>query len=255
MSNLALVPKSLDEVGKLAQRLSGSKLLPTELRAQADIAVTILQGLELGLAPMQAIRSIHVVKGKPVLSADLIAALVMRSPECVYFRLEKSSDTVATYTTLRKRHPEPVTLSYSIIDAKRAGLTSRDNWKKYPDAMLRARAKAALAREVYPEFAMGLYDPDEMRSAAADDGAVAAEVVHTDVGPMKVKRETGSMPVHVPYHYGSEERASDNAEHNPLPDWAGGDLPKCEACGAQLSHEGADCDECGLCAESEANDA
>src|SRR5690606_1638755 len=31
----------------------------------------------------------------------------------------------------------------------------------HPAAMLRARASAALARAVYPDVAMGIYDPDE----------------------------------------------------------------------------------------------
>src|SRR5690606_17440997 len=42
-----------------------------------------------------------------------------------------------------------------------AGLTGRQNWKAHPAAMLRARASAALARAVYPDVAMGIYDPDE----------------------------------------------------------------------------------------------
>src|SRR5690606_27529948 len=41
------------------------------------------------------------------------------------------------------------------------GLTGRSNWKAHPAAMLRARASAALARAVYPDVAMGIYDPDE----------------------------------------------------------------------------------------------
>ena len=242
----ALIPKSLDEVGILAKRLSGSKLLPADLRNQADIAVTILQGLELGLAPMQSLRSIHVVKGRPVLSADLIAALVMRSDECVYFRLVESDNKIATYQTHRRRHPEPVSLSYTIEDATRAGLAGRENWKRYPAAMLRARAKAALARDVYPEFAMGLYDPDEMRGAANDD--TPEVVIDPDLGPMKIKRESG-IPVAAKYHHGSEERERDLVSNNDLPEWAGGPQPECADCGAELTHDDADCGECGVCSE------
>ena len=246
---MSLVPSSLDEVGALAKRLSGSKLLPAELRASADIAVTILQGLELGLKPMQALRSIHIVKGKPVLSAELIAALVMRSSECTYFRLVSSTDAEATYETLRRDFPEPVRLSFTMEQAKAAGLVSRDNWKKYPAAMLRARCKAALAREVYPEYAMGLYDADELPpSEPLPTGVVDAEIVDYGNGPMKTKRVAGTLPTATPYHHGSRERTKDHfadANQQP-PEWAGGPLPQCADCGARLASETSPCESCGV---------
>src|SRR5690606_20925427 len=147
---------------QIAVRLSKSTLLPSALRGKpADLAVIMITGYELGLSPMQALRGLHVVEGRPVLSADLIVGLVKKHPACKYFRLVESSDGRATYDTLREGEPEPTRITWAIQQPVKAGLTGRSNWKAHPAAMLRARASAALARAVYPDVAMGIYDPDE----------------------------------------------------------------------------------------------
>jgi len=147
---------------QIAVRLSKSTLLPSALRGKpADLAVIMITGHELGLSPMQALRGLHVVEGRPVLSADLIVGLVKKHPACKYFRLVESTDERATYETLREGEPEPTRITWTIQQAVKAGLTGRSNWKAHPAAMLRARASAALARAVYPDVAMGIYDPDE----------------------------------------------------------------------------------------------
>ena|GEM_PF-1877335 len=147
---------------QIAVRLAKSTLLPSALRGKpADLAVIMITGHELGLSPMQALRGLHVVEGRPVLSADLIVGLVKKHPACKYFRLVESTDERATYETLREGEPEPTRITWTIQQAVKAGLTGRSNWKAHPAAMLRARASAALARAVYPDVAMGIYDPDE----------------------------------------------------------------------------------------------
>lgn len=159
---LAIVPRSVAEARDLAGQYAKSSLLPPDLRGkEADVFVTIMAGLELGLAPMASLRSIHVVKGKPILSADAMVAVVQASGLCEYFTCVESSAAVATYETKRKGAPPPQRLSFSLDEAKMAKLTGGDNWMKYPAAMLRARAKAALARDVYPDAIAGVYTDDE----------------------------------------------------------------------------------------------
>lgn len=156
----ALVVSEIAEMRALSKEIALSQLLPQALRQKpADVMAIILTGRELGLAPMQAIRGIHIISGKASLSADLMGALVKRSPTCEYLILAESSGTVATYKTKRRGEPGESTLSFTIAQAQAAGLNG-DNWKKYPDAMLRARALAAICRAVYPDLCLGLYDSD-----------------------------------------------------------------------------------------------
>lgn len=158
-------PRTMAEAWKLAETFHASGLLPRGVSSPAAAFTIIATGAELGLSPMASLRSIHVIEGKPVLSAALIAGIVQRRPDlCEGFALVESTETIATYETTR-RGQAPVRMSFTLEQAQRAGLTGKDNWRKYPHAMLRARASAELARAVYPDVVGGLYDPDEIPGA------------------------------------------------------------------------------------------
>lgn len=139
-----------------------SRLLSPEIRnAQAAFFVAAV-GAELGLSPIQSLQSIYVIKGKAILSSHAILAIVMRRRDvCKYFRLVESTAERATYQTLRDGHPEPSSFTFTLDDAKRANLLSNPTWKNHPAAMLRARCGTSLARAVYPDLILGLYDEEE----------------------------------------------------------------------------------------------
>lgn len=181
MSNdkaLAIIPRTVDEVTDLADRFSKSALIPVDLRNKvADVFVTLLAGQELGLAPMASLRSIHVVKGRAILSADAMVGLVLASGLCEYFRATAKTTTAVSYETKRKGS-EPVALTWTIEDAQRASLAGGDNWRKYPRAMLSARCKAELARDVYPDVLAGVYEDSE--AAEFDGASIPAVAVVTE---------------------------------------------------------------------------
>ena len=169
-SSAAFEPTSAEEAYKLAETLIDGKLLPAGITTPAAAFTIIVAGRELGLTAMQALRSIHIIKGKPTLSADLILALVKRNPACKRFQMTESSEKIATYCTQRVGE-DPTTMSFTIAQAQRAGLLSNDNWKRFPEAMLRARCIAALARAVYPDVVLGIYEHEEMMSEERGDTA------------------------------------------------------------------------------------
>lgn len=166
----AFEPRSISEALQLAKLLVESKLLPRGVATPQAAFAIIATGRELGMSAMQSLRSIHVIEGKPTLSADLVAALCKsRGDVCKYFMLVESTATRATYETLRVGDPKPTTMSFTMEEAQRAGLASKQNWKNYPAAMLRARCITALARAVYPDLAMGIYDEDELGPVAVEE--------------------------------------------------------------------------------------
>ncbi len=166
-STRSFEPNGIQEAFYLAGILVKSKLLPDTVQTPEAAFAIIATGRELGLTAMQSLRSIHVIKGKATLSADLIASLVKtRRDVCAYFMLVESTDTVAKYETQRVGEPRSTVMSFTIDDAKRAQLTSNATWAKFPAAMLRARCITALARAVYPDLSMGLYDTDEFTEQA-----------------------------------------------------------------------------------------
>ncbi len=161
--SLAIIPRTVDECTDLAERFSKSTLLPKAMQGKMpDVLVTIMAGQEMGLAPMASLRAIHVIEGKPVLSADGMVAIVLGSGKAVYFERVEESDKAVTYETLRVGSKSPRRATWTIEMAKTAAIHLKDNWRAHPRAMLAARAKSELARDVYPDVLMGCYTADEL---------------------------------------------------------------------------------------------
>jgi hypothetical protein len=167
----AFDPANLGEAIQLSELLAKSSLLPDALRAKpSDVLVQVMTGRELGLSPMQSIRSMSVINGTPVMKSELMVALVKKSPECIFFRLIESTDKIAVYSTHR-RGEEPVRLSFTIDQANAAGLVRKNRdgtpgtWMKFPAALLRARAASHLARAIYPDVLLGVTEEAEAEEA------------------------------------------------------------------------------------------
>ncbi len=161
----SLAPQNMNEAFSLAKHAAATGMFGVSSPEQA--LMVLLRGMELGFGPSTALSAFHVIKGKPVLSADAQVALCLsRRDLCEYFTRTESTETVASYETKRVGTPRPVTLSFTMEEAKAAQLLSNDQWKKYPKAMLRHRAASALARDVYPELLLGIYTPEEMESVS-----------------------------------------------------------------------------------------
>jgi hypothetical protein len=174
LSPLDFEPTDLQGLVRISELIARSPIAPTIYRNQPNTVLLVLwRGRERGLTVMRSIELIYPFdssKGPQVAyAADLLYGLVERSGAAEYFMLEDSSATKATYNTQRKGQPKPVILSYTIEDAKIAGLLTKENWQKNPAAMLRARAKTNLARAVYGDVLAGLYTKDELIEAAAID--------------------------------------------------------------------------------------
>lgn len=171
-------PTNVIEAIKLSETLAASQLVPSSLRGKpSDILVVLMKGRELGMPPMAAMGQIHVIDGKACLSSDAIQGLILRSGVVDYFTLVESTDEIATYKAKRRDSPHEITLSYTIEDAKRAGLIGKANWKGYQKQMLRARCASDMGREIAPDVMAGLYDMDEADEIRANEGARTAEIV------------------------------------------------------------------------------
>lgn len=137
-------------------------------------AIAIMQtGRELGIGPMQALRSIHIIDGKPVMAAELIAGLVLARSPGALLRVARTSGTECVVQAARAGQ-EPTEFKWTMEDAQRAGLTNKQNWRNYPRAMLRNRAIAEAARGTFPDCTMGLYDPDELGAITTPTGEIVS---------------------------------------------------------------------------------
>lgn len=180
-----IVPYS--DLFSLSIELAKSNLLPgLFFNKPANVLAQILTGREFGLGPMQSMRGFDIIGGKVSMTSGMIGALVLSSPVCVYLTPVKATDKIATFRTQRRGSPEPVEMSYTIEDAKLAGLVSKDNWRKNPIAMLLARAQARIGRAVYPDLVHGVYDRE---SDELDVGPPVSESIPVSDLKAKFKAE------------------------------------------------------------------
>lgn len=152
---------SLGDLRDLALDAANSRFFGAQTQEQA--LCLMLAGKDLGFSYMQSLRLFHVISGKPSLSADALVAICKGHPTCEKFHRVSESDTESTWVAKRRGEPEQ-TSTFTIEDARRAGLLGKKggNWEMYPKRMLAARAKAFLARDVWPDLVAGIYSPDEL---------------------------------------------------------------------------------------------
>lgn len=194
-----ITAEQLKTLTEIAERAYRAGVCPPDHRSSDTTFAVMLAGTEMGFEPMQSIRLLQVVKGRVNPTADATVGLVARSPVCRYFRCAESTATQAVYETHREGHPEPARLVYTIQQAQRAGLTGSQTWKAHPEAMLRARCAAALARQVYPDLVSGIYSADEIAEIARDDDHAPAAPAPAPAVPAAITAATTCAAVGAAY--------------------------------------------------------
>lgn len=148
----------------MARVFSESGFFPAA-RDAAKACVKILAGRELGLGPVASMQNIHCFDGKVTLGVHVMAALIKRSGRYDYHVTAATREQcIIEYfdVTGGSAGGSMGTSSFTIEEAKAAGLMGKDNWKKYPEDMLYSRAMARGARRYCPDVFMGAaYTPEE----------------------------------------------------------------------------------------------
>ena len=173
---------------RVAEKLFRAGVFSAEVKSADTAFAIILAGHELGFDPMASARNIALVKGKVSLSADAMVGLVKRSSVCAAWLVVDSTATECTIATTRHGDATPTVLTYTIAMATRAGLTGSQTWRAHPEAMLRARCGAAIARAVYPDVCGGLYEPDEAEEIRRGGAPARVEAPREDA--LEAWRET-----------------------------------------------------------------
>lgn len=149
---------------KLAQRVNSTPFVPKAMQGKPEhVLACVLYGRELGLGPMQALNSIHVIEGRAAASPELMRALVASAGHRI--DITENTNEACAMKGIRIDTGAEATVRWTVEDAKLAGLTGKDNWRKYPRAMLAARCTSELCRLLFPDVIAGLsYTPEEIQS-------------------------------------------------------------------------------------------
>lgn len=162
-TGLARVSDSMEaapQALQLAEQLARTDFVPKALRGNAPaVMAAILTGRELGIPPMHSLRAIYMVEGKPTLSAELQRGLIRAAGHTLRTKEWTSRKVTLVGRRAGEEHEESVTWEWA--DAERAGLARKDVWRRYPKAMLLARATSTLAGLMFSDVTLGLAAPED----------------------------------------------------------------------------------------------
>jgi hypothetical protein len=163
----------------LSKELVPTGFLPDHIKTPGQAVAIILTGRELGMAPMRALRSLTLVKGKVSENADSqLARFKTDGGRATFSNLDEKGAILCLRHPNGDEHVE----SFTIEDAKRAGLLANQNWQKYPKAMLRSRVITAGLKSIGWEGGAGAYDPDEITPFTPTSFDSADAAPHGDKG-------------------------------------------------------------------------
>ena len=170
-SIVAIEPISWALLKEQAEVFSKSGIMPPHIKNHLQALVVIQMGAELGYGPMQAINSIDLINGRLTLKAQTMRAKIFeKKPNCL-FHYKEASETICTIETARDKSEPAMTFSYSIDEARKAGLIKPGSaWAKSPTDMLIARCTSRVARAVFPDCLMGIpYTPEDVIDANIEE--------------------------------------------------------------------------------------
>lgn len=153
-----LVVHSVPDMERMAKAIADSGLFGVTEPTKAFALMLVAQAQ--GLHPAQAAMDYNVIQGRPALKADAMMARFQKSGGKVDW-----SDYTDTKVTGVFSHPQggSVEVSWDMDRAKAAGLGGKDNWKKWPRQMLRARVISEGIRTTFPGVTSGFYAEEEVQ--------------------------------------------------------------------------------------------
>ena len=164
---------TIDEAYRFANCLLQGGLVPASFKTPQAIITAIQMGAELGLKPMASLKAIGVINGRAALYGDGLVGVVLSKGqlEDLEERFEGANDDLTAIVTVkRKGVASPRICTFSVADAKKAGLWGKDTWSKYPKDMLMHKARAR-AFKLFADILCGLPVYEDIREVPAERGA------------------------------------------------------------------------------------
>lgn len=139
------------DISKLAGQIADTPFVPEEMRGNpAAVTAAILTGREMGLGPMTSLQHIHVVKGKPGKSAEIMRGMVLAAGH--HIRDVEVTDTRVVIEGRRRDEETWTRVGFTADQAKKA----RIDLGGYPEDKLYARATTRLCRRKFADVVGGI---------------------------------------------------------------------------------------------------
>ena len=205
-------------LGEIARAAAASRFFNVD---PAQAIVKILMGRELGVAPVASLTDIHIIKGKPVVGAGMIAARIKSSEKYDYRERRlcvehgrPACESCAKSAKAKWRGKEEVCCieffergesigfhSYTMEMAQRAGNAGKDNYKRHAQDMLFARAISTGYKRHCPDaFLSKVYTPGEIPEGSEERQAlpVSISVSSSQAEPRMIEARPEPAPTPTP---------------------------------------------------------
>jgi hypothetical protein len=187
---LMMSPATIEAAREFCATLSKTEFVPKAFRGKPDsIMVVGAMGARLGVDVFTAMAGISDINGKPAIYGDLMLAVCQNHPaflDCVEtFEGEPYADTFRAVCIAKRKGREPVTRTFSVIEAKEAQLWKKSGpWTATPQRMLQMRARAFALRDTFSDALAGFHAREELDDLV---DVTASVTVHADPRPAAVR--------------------------------------------------------------------
>jgi hypothetical protein len=166
------------------KKFMGTPTIPKRWKTLSDAVAGVMYGIELGLAPMEALQRLYMINGALAADGKALAALIHRAGHVLI--MEEMSATRGAVKAMRRdpyNHEliEVGVFEFTWDDAVQAGLAQQDTYEEYPKDMLYWRAVSRAAKLAFPDVTTGMLMPEELT-----DNADVVHITEMDIAEATV---------------------------------------------------------------------
>lgn len=179
---------SFADMQRLADSIARSRLFGMQNSDQALVLMSISQAE--GRHPALAARDYDIIQGRPAKKAEAMQRDFMAAGGKIEWHKLSDTEADATFS-----HPMggTIRIDWNMERATKAGLGSKDMWKKYPRQMLKARVVSEGVRTVFPTATSGMYVPEEVDDFREPIDVTPAKETESQVDRWRDERD-GKQP-------------------------------------------------------------
>lgn len=200
-----IIPRTIEEVSRIAKAVIVAGLAPDSYKQGGQeeviskVIVGIMKGAEVGLPPLTALANIAIINGRPCLYGDGAVALIQASGKVekwqeTYEGEEGTDGYTAICAIWRRGQETPYEGRFSIGDAKRAKLLTKQPWIMYQSRMMMWRARTYSMRTGFADCLSGLSIAEEMQDLPVAPKPVDQAFLD-DTPPAIIEHKSDSEPV------------------------------------------------------------
>jgi len=182
-----LQTNELNHLERLSEHFANSGLYGIGKQAASQCLIKMLAGKAWGIDPFNAVAQIHIIQGKPTLSAHLMAAIIKKSKKYNYKVVTHNKEVCLIH--FFENNEFVGESEFSIKDAEQAKLTGdKKLYGLYPKNMLWSRAMSNGAKWYCAElFGGSVYDTEEM---GQDNSSQNNDYIDTEVEEIKEDKDS-----------------------------------------------------------------